>query len=233
LFGVIAVSPSTLSEIATNALDKSLWAILCAGATLSSFPSTDPPGGLSHIIWRAIDLECRPHRTSMQCRGRGIKVLGGGHGSSSSYFRLAFDSPQRTCQTINNPVTTRTSSVKVAHPLTSSKRRYSLIVLMILTVLTYNIRRNNSQFTRNGGEALWNNMNARVGNENARPIDPSVVVQAVGPIPGVVPTVATRNQQQAPQGESAPILPIAVPLTPTQGLEDNLGRLLRHNPPWW
>ena len=83
---------------------------------------------------------------------------------------------------------------------------------------------------RNGREALWDTINARVGNENARPIDPSVVVQAVGPIPGVVPAVTTRNQQQAPQGESAQILPIAIPLTPTQGLEDNLGRLLRHKP---
>ena len=80
---------------------------------------------------------------------------------------------------------------------------------------------------------MWNDMNARVGNENARPIDPRVVVQAVGPIPGVVPAVTRRNQQQAPQGESVLILPIAVPLTPTQGPEGNLGRLLRHSPPWW
>jgi hypothetical protein len=143
------------------------------------------------------------------------------------------DSLQRTCRTINSPVTTRTSNVKVAHPLSSSKRRYSLVVLVILTILTYNIRRNNSQSTRNGGEALWNAMNAPVGNQRATPINQTLVQQAVGQIPGVAPTTTTRTQpQQMQQGESAMVLPIAVPLILIQGQEDNSGSLLHHSHRW-
>jgi hypothetical protein len=47
--------------------------------------------------------------------------------SSIIAFHLVFDSPQRTCRTFKNPVTTRTSSVKVGRPVTNSKREYSLV----------------------------------------------------------------------------------------------------------
>jgi hypothetical protein len=52
--------------------------------------------------------------------------------SSIIAFHLVFDSPQRTCRTFKNPVTTRTSSVKVGRPVTNSKRGYSLPARMIL-----------------------------------------------------------------------------------------------------
>jgi hypothetical protein len=68
------------------------------------------------------------------------------------------------------------------------------------------------------------------GNQSTWPIGRNLMVQAVGPIPGVVPT-ATRNQvQQTTQGKSAPIL-LAAPLTPIQGPEDNpVARRLRDHP---
>jgi hypothetical protein len=164
-------------------------------------------GLVSPLFLLAIGLRCRPHRTSMQYRGRRIKHLRGGHGPASSYsvFHLAFHSPQRTCRTLNHPATTRASNLKVGRLVSNSRRSYSLVVRMILTVLTYNVRSNNNQSTRNGGDALWNAMNAPVGNPRPRPINPTLVAQAVGPIPGVVPTTTTRAQpaQQPPQGESA------------------------------
>ena len=154
--------------------------------------------------------------------------------SSIIVFHLAFDSPQRTCRTLNHPATTRTSNVKVGRPVSNSQRSYSLVVRMILTVLTYNIRSNNNQSTRNGGDALWNAMNAPVGNPRPRPINPTLVPQAVGPIQGVVPTTTTRAQpaQQPPQGERALILSIAVPLMQIQAKGDNLCRLLHHSHRW-
>ena len=111
-----------------------------------------------------------------------------------------------------------------------------LLVRMILIVLTYNVRSNNNQPTRNrdGGDALWNEIFPPVGNESARRVDPRLVPQAVGPIRGVVPTTTTRAQpsQQPPQGESALILSIAVPLMPIQAQGDNLCRLLHHSHRW-
>ena len=65
-------------------------------------------------------------------------------------------------------------------------------------------------------------MNAAVGNPSAAPINPGLVVQAVGTIPGVAPA-ATRNQpqqQHAAQGEGALNLPFAVCLIPVQGPVD-------------
>ena len=76
-------------------------------------------------------------------------------------------------------------------------------------------------------------MNARVGNQSARPIDPKLVAQAVGPIQGVAP-IATRNQvQRTAQGKDAliPSLLPAASLTPIQGLEDNTVSRWHHNHP--
>jgi hypothetical protein len=104
-----------------------------------------------------------------------------------------------------------------------------VVVRLILTVLTSAVGSHHSQSTRNGGEQLWNSMNARVGNQNARPIDPRLVAQAVGHIQGVVPT-ATRNQvQQVAQGDHGLVLLVAVPLTAIQEPADNPISRWRHN----
>src|SRR5487761_1625280 len=61
-------------------------------------------------------------------------------------------------------------------------------------------------------------MNARVGNPSAHPVDPRLVVQAVGPIQGVVPAASARNQpQQATPGKNALILALAASLMPSRG----------------
>ena len=53
-------------------------------------------------------------------------------------------------------------------------------------------------------------MTRAVGNLNRLPIDPSLVAQAVGPIPGVVGQPGTRNRQQQSHGECTLMLPRSV-----------------------
>ena len=74
-------------------------------------------------------------------------------------------------------------------------------------------------------------MNARVGNPSAALIDPHLVMQLVGPIPGVAP-VPARNQQQQQypvQGERGLNLPVVVYLIPIQGPVDKRDNPRRHN----
>ena len=62
-------------------------------------------------------------------------------------------------------------------------------------------------------------MNARVGNTSAQPIDPRLVVQAVGLIQGVViPAASARNRpQQATTGKISLVLALAASLMPSKG----------------
>jgi hypothetical protein len=69
-------------------------------------------------------------------------------------------------------------------------------------------------------------MTRAVGNPNRLPIDPSLVVQAVGPIPGVVGQAGTRNHQQ--QSEFALMLLRSV--TNTNVVQEPGSR--RHKPGW-
>jgi hypothetical protein len=74
-------------------------------------------------------------------------------------------------------------------------------------------------------------MNARVGNQTARPIDPRLVAQAVGPIQGVVPTAARNQVQGTAQGDNALILLPAASLTPIWGTGGQFGQPMASQPP--
>jgi len=66
-------------------------------------------------------------------------------------------------------------------------------------------------------------MNARVGNPSAALVDPGLVREAIGPIPGVAPVMTRaqsqqqqQQQQHTAQGERTRILALAVCLIPIQ-----------------
>ena len=67
---------------------KSMGHFMRGGHTLKLSEHRSAWGLVSHYIGWAIGLECQPHRTSMQCRGRGIKVLGEGMVQHRRIFAL-------------------------------------------------------------------------------------------------------------------------------------------------
>jgi hypothetical protein len=149
----------------------------------------------------------------MRYRGWRIKPPLGNASSTITVLRLTSKSPQKTCRILNNPATARTRSVKVGHPHGDSKGPCCSSRPHNLDGLTDDVPSQPNQSAGSGGEQLWTDLNARVGNRSAQPIDPRLVVQAVGPIRGVVPTQPGSNQpQQTMQGKEARIVHPAAPL---------------------